>query len=131
MNGIHQEFYIISAHISEVDDVENYIRTEWLRRSLNKEDLSYKEVLGVYQEQSEVSFLVVTQDLTLMLELAELYNQECLLLSDKNRECSLIYPGDQPPVYVGKWSEVSSIEAINSGNYTRADGKYYITRKLT
>ena len=59
MNTIKKEFTIISAELSTASDAENIARTETLRRNLKLFGYKFKEVLGVYKNSREVSFVVI------------------------------------------------------------------------
>lgn len=131
MNGIYPEFYIISAHCKDFREEDNVQRSEVLAYELELAGFGYKQVMGVYNNQEETSFLVVTDDMPNMMRLAELFRQDCMLHSDKNRECSLVWTNDRQPQYCGKWTEVNTIEACGAGNYTRDGDKFYITRRFT
>lgn len=89
-----------------------------------------KQVRGVYAGEEELSYVVPLDKCPLpkVIELAEIRNQESILLLDEYRNAELLFLEDYERVKLGKWSKVPRAVALNSPAYTAdlSTGSYYI-----
>jgi hypothetical protein len=108
------ELYIISAKTSTKD------RTLELRQDLKACNVKFKEVIGVYKSEEEVSFVCVSsgpRDILFYELLMEKYEQECILFSNMFRESELVYPSGVRE-YIGRLVCVPKSEAVKLDCYT-------------
>lgn len=114
MQQIKKEFTIISAELSTASDAENIARTETLRLNLKLSGYKFKEVLGIYKNSREVSFVVICDrgnELATLLDFARDFNQECILFVDQKRKATLIYDQYNQTV-IGTFKACSAKEAV-------------------
>ena len=132
MKPLVQEFFVISAERDHFTEHSNINRTEELKQLLEHREHVYKQAQGCYKGQTEASFVVITDDSAAIMYLADFFGQESVLHRNKTGECALLFSGgDRQPLYLGQWNEVSCIEACGSENYTKVDGRYFVTKKFT
>ena len=81
------------------------------------------EVIGVYKNTQERSFAVPLTQLSEARQLANMYNQECILVVDNN--AAFLEYIDGRTEYVGEWKEISRIEAATRDAYTIYNNKYF------
>ena len=105
-----ENIYIFSVYTTKQNARQNYINHETVIDNLKSMGISFKELDGVYQKNSEPSILIVgLEHETLIQKLCALYQQECYLYSDSNRYTSLVYPNSES--HIGTLTCVSEIEA--------------------
>lgn len=109
MRPIKPSKVILSASKSTLDANTNLNRTSLLRESLiHLEDATTIEVLGMYQGNSEVSFVVESTDHELLLNIGQhfstVYDQECYLLVHGDNTCEMIQQGQDSGELVGTWT---------------------------
>ena len=133
MRSLQPEFFIISASLNSDADYCNYTRHRDLQYDLQYSDLPYKEVYGRYEGNEERAFLVVTNDLEGIIELAYEYDQQSVLHVSPMREAALIFLYDQAPQYLGAFVEVSKklVGVLPNSTYDPLMDKLYTTRKIS
>ncbi len=131
MRSLNNPILIFSVERFELSEELNYSNTLVTEVKLNLAKIPFIKVIGSYQNHEETSFLIL-KDLTslaFVVNQCEIYNQECFLDSDSNRDTKLRYR-DGHSEYIGSLIEVSKEEAIEVGYYTKvSDSSYWITRK--
>lgn len=94
--------------------------------SVNK--VNFKHVNGCYGNYAEQSYLVSAAHEKLVSEICKLYNQNCYLKVDDNRNASLVFPNGEE-TSVGFWQGVCKSVAESHANYTEHCGHYYVASK--
>lgn len=121
----------ISAERSELSTSQNSTRTEELRYALEALNLQYQEVSGVYQGDSEDSFLVLTPGGTSgetwreLITLAKWFKQESILHVGSDRYGSLYYTDSGKWEGLGKFKELPKYQAAARTSYSIINNKYY------
>ena len=125
----------VSVELSTRSNHDNTMETLYAKDALELLGLPFKQVDGMYNGVAERSFMLsgeVGQNMALIL--AELNNQESILLVDDNNDATLVYLRDAAGDKVwreevlGKFVEVDANEALESTAYSKIDGKYYMVK---
>lgn len=114
------EIAIISAHKTGLDLSENHLRTNELRKDLDKLALKNCGVVGHFGDEKEINFLIELSeesDLKTVLSLSKQYEQNCILVADKERKSKLLLTNGKEKE-LGKLTEVTENEAKSLDNYT-------------
>ena len=123
-----QQFYILSACLPYLDNIDNHLRTCQLKRDLA--GTASLRVKSCYKDTSEDSFLVVTEDQSMILALADKYNQESVLVREPSNAVSLLFSSGQSE-YIGEWKQVPQWVAEDNGSYTKYGDNWFIAVKYT
>lgn len=116
---------IFSVFRSEKSLNDNLRSHEFIKDNLLKASgYKFKEVDGVYKDDTEKSFLIVDNNglddikeiEKLVSDICEKYHQECYLKFDIRNNSWLIYPNGQE--YIGVLTNVSEDQALGFDNYT-------------
>ncbi len=123
-----QSFLILSAELYYKDTEANKNATKDLKELLDSVNLSYKQVLGCYYNNSEVSF-IVPMDTKLGAEILSkrvmrMFQQASVLYVDSSRNAELWFNGSTQPL--GKFQGVPKRLATQCQNYTQDGDQYYI-----
>jgi hypothetical protein len=81
------DYIILSAERSELSLIENQVRTHLLRDTLELHSVPYKQIEGVFEGVSEISFIVPGRYKELALKEIEYFGQHSFLAlyNQKNR----------------------------------------------
>jgi len=117
---------LLSAELAELDTVTNWQRTSDLEQYLIVNGVPYKRVLGKYHGETEKSFAVVLagdvtkreEQLDELLKLAEQFEQDSVLLLDRYRIATLLYPDGRRNETIGTFQVASKHDALKLGDYT-------------
>jgi hypothetical protein len=125
------EFIILSACQGK-DIQSDESNTSKLEKSLIERGYLFKRVLGCYGSKKEVSFYVQSNDIRDLLGLSQVYNQECILFVDADRQASLIRSNGflRQVDKIGTFQQVKQFEALTSQSYTydHENNGYYICK---
>jgi hypothetical protein len=130
--NIESNIVIFSVFQDSLPIEENIRNTTVVLQQLLKDGISVRTFTGVYKGKKEDSFLVRLQDIERAINLAQEYNQECILVryADKstylyNIEDISIQDYAVKEQYIGKWSEISKRHADTLDAYTVDNGVYW------
>mgnify|MGYP003341069796 CR=1 FL=1 len=110
---------ILSAELSTLDKDTNEQRTAQLRQLLNDNNLPYIQCVGSYQGVEEVSFAVVVnveQAKSMVIEMGQMFGQECVLYRDNYGHCSLLYSDREESI--GTMIAVPEAKAMEHDSWT-------------
>lgn len=101
-----------------------------IKNVLLGENISFKELVGLYEGVSEMSLLVHAQHEDYVRNLCKQFDQECYLISNENRDTKLVYLNNTPDMDIGTLMNVSKVEALTSPGYTydMDTNQYWITK---
>lgn len=85
------EIVIFSVYQSTCTEQDNKDTHDDVKKSLESNHIPFKEMEGVYQGNKELSFLLKSNYIDTAKKLCKKFNQECYLVSDKDRHTKLIY----------------------------------------
>ena len=129
--GQHKDAFVIFALNSDMLDASE----ERLVRFRLGEKAAFKQLKGAYKNVIETSYLVnvdLSGDLCQLVsdiyDLASDYDQESVLVVEKNREANLVFIDNSQPVYLGKFQESNPSEAIALGNWTLDGSTFWIVK---
>ena len=126
----YQPVVIISAELATLSARENMERTSEMYDLLKQGGFTFAEALGMYKGAKESSFIVHTEEYGKMLELALDFEQEAVLIVDRDREAFLKAPNDSMIKPVGRLTAVQERDIIKLDNWTKnlANDTYYAVR---
>ena len=128
-------FSVFQSRLSKADNLDNHKK---VLRHLKTFGLKFKVVEGVYRGESELSILVpvINQvfDLATVEQLAHIYNQQCILFvdSDRNAELRFMVKSFDASLNQVKSEKLGKFVATTKGiatqceNYTKDGNDYYI-----
>ncbi len=128
-------FSVFQSRLSKDENLENH---EKVLRHLKDFGLNYKVVEGVYRGESELSILVpvINQvfDLATVEQLAHIYDQQCILFVDSDRNAELRFMvksfdaslNQVKSEKLGKFIATTKGVATQCENYTKDGNDYYI-----
>lgn len=123
---------ILSAESTKISDDANNQRTTILESLLLDLNLAFNRALGVYNGNSEASFVVLVnseEEIEALKGFAfKNFDQESILLQDANQEASLLFANGTSE-RLGRLTQVSEEIAKTHNNFTLMNGQYYITQK--
>ena len=124
---------IFSAYNDYRDNHSNITRNLKLKDTLTSENINYKEVVGRYKGVFEMSLVVNVKDtneLQRIQELSDLYDQDCILHLDANRNATLLFNDSTKETSIGKFQACSEMIAKKLDSYTYCDlnKTYYIIK---
>lgn len=126
---IQPPFFILACNTNCPPKTEFSLFKHYLKlKGFDKELInSIIQVDGVYNGKTEKSY-VIPDKVTIreILQVAEHYNQECVLFVDRNNQACLIYPSISSTQELGTWKEVSKEVAERNYSHTFFNGKYYV-----
>lgn len=124
-NLTNQQFYVLSAERKELHPATNQQHTKQLKQHLTNLGATFLEGTGAYQGTSEQVFVTFGEDdqQEALLELAALYNQDCVLKVYPSREAYFLFT-DGKETYQGLWTNCLSKPSKDS-DYTEVDGQYF------
>jgi len=130
--NISQQVIILSAEKDSISKEENQKRTDILKGCLSDCNLRFDEGTGVFNNGPEEKSLVVIvndeDEIQAVKDFAfQNFNQDAIVLQDVNQEAHLIN-NDGTELALGRLELVSKAFAIDKGNYTLLNGKYYATK---
>ena len=118
--GTMRPIVFISAERHNKSELANQFATEAMREIINRRNVGYRIVEGVYKMIPEVTYVLPapTEDyIAQWLELASEFNQECILYRNAEGTAFLVYPnGDREKL--GQLEQVTKEEAFSAGSYT-------------
>jgi hypothetical protein len=112
---------------------DSYMNHEACIAQLNKNNIKYKEVTGVYKGIREVSFIIDVKHLDIAVEIAKEYDQESILILEKigahgMRKAALYYPDsgdcDQIGWFRSRPGEIATKQ--DSYTYDAVHDKYFV-----
>lgn len=112
-----ESFIIISAESTNNSKKQNTINTDLLENELLSLDFDFKLVVGYWEGVSEFSFLVISEDIDLLKNIAKKYQQEAILFVNSCRKATVFYTAGGFDD-IGQFNNISEYEAKNSENYT-------------
>ena len=128
-------FSVFQSRLSKDENLENHKK---VLRHLKDFGLKFKVVEGVYRGESELSILVpvINQvfDLSTVEQLAHIYDQQCILFvdSDRNAELRFMVKSFDASLNQVKSEKLGKFVATTKGiatqceNYTKDGNDYYI-----
>ena len=130
-----KSFVIVSAEKTTNTPAENDRQTMQLLDFLERTELEFTKVHGMYQGIREDSFLVILPDnenhardhaIGLLWDEAERLKQESILLVQSDGRARLIFADESQ--YLGMWHNVSEVEAKAHGAYTQIGELFYVAK---
>ena len=109
------EICIISAELATNSTLVNQSATT--RIEIGLQDLKHTKCLGVYKGTPEVSFLVIIhsdKDRAKLIDLAQDFNQESILISRPDRSSYLYMIENGDKIELGELQEVESVEGLDA-----------------
>lgn len=124
-NLTNQQFYVISAEKTGLHPTVNSQHTKQLRDHLTNLGATFLEGTGAYQGTGEQIFVTFGEDdqQEALLELAALYQQDCILKVYPSREAYFLFT-DGKETYQGLWTSLLGKPPKDS-DYTEVDGQYF------
>ena len=118
MRHINSPFAIVSAHLcGELWEV-NQVRHKEMMACIKQAGVPYKELLGAYAGEEEQSVLLLGESgIRLAHELGQLFDQDCILVCDNERQAKLVYDYGAE-LSLGKFQPATKEEAEREGAYT-------------
>ena len=128
-------FSVFQSRLSKDENLENHKK---VLRHLKDFGLKFKVVEGVYRGESELSILVpvINQvfDLATVEQLAHIYDQQCILFVDSDRNAELRFMvksfdaslNQVKSEKLGKFIATTKGIATQCENYTKDGNDYYI-----
>ncbi len=128
-------FSVFQSRLSKDENLENHKK---VLRHLKTFGLKFKVVEGVYRGESELSILVpvINQvfDLATVEQLAHIYDQQCILFVDSDRNAELRFMvkafdaslNQVKSEKLGKFIATTKGIATQCENYTKDGNDYYI-----
>lgn len=120
---------IVSAERPVCSVAENAARTRNLSVWLESAGISASPACGMYAGVAEASFICACPrdaELAVILEIADYFQQESVLVIDETRDARLVYLDGRPDVELGRMREVSRERAEAAGAYTRVGDVYFL-----
>jgi hypothetical protein len=125
----------ISAFRSKFTWEENLERHNSMHADLMAAGYGYANcvgaVEGVFEGQLELSYYVrceYSEDLEVLLLLASLYEQDCILIVDNDtKEASLVFDDLESPEFIGHFTEVDKEEA-QALDHSKIGSRYFIVK---
>ena len=114
-------FVIVSANTKKQSSVDAFKQSHSLKNHLTNSEISFKIVSGQYEGKTEISFLIPNISEREALNIAIMFNQECILVVDENREAKLVFTDGSESTYLGYFMGGESDD-----NFTIDDGVKYI-----
>lgn len=111
------EICIISAELSSRSVQFNTRTTHNMETILNDYGFSFTQVLGSYKGATEQSFLVIVnsdKDRAKLIDLAQDFNQESILISRPDRSSYLYMIENGDKIELGELQEVESVEGLDA-----------------
>ena len=111
------EICIISAELSSRSVQFNTRTTHNMETILNDYGFSFTQVLGSYKGATEQSFLVIIhsdKDRAKLIDLAQDFNQESILISRPDRSSYLYMIENGDKIELGELQEVESVEGLDA-----------------
>ena len=121
-------FLIFSVERVNLSHDQQYIANSSVCSILSLNQVNFKRVNGCYANHTEQSYLVSAVHEKLVAELCSLYNQDCYLKVDDNRNAVLVFPSGEE-TSIGLWQGVGKAVAESHANYTEHCGHYYVASK--
>lgn len=123
--NLQQQVILISAFRTGNTNYENMQATEKLGEALQQLGLNYGQAIGMYRGTREISMVVQASVELPLIELAERFGQESILVVSKGGVAELVYTDGRREQLPGKFGPVSSETARNLNAYTLVNGKFY------
>ena len=121
-------FIIFSVEKNCNSDENNRQATSSLAGILSCNNVNFKFVTGCYKNTFESSCIVSAAHEGLVAEICQLFNQDCYLKVDDNRNASLVFcTGDVASV--GLFQNVAKSVAESLPNYTKDGNSYWVASK--
>ena len=125
-----EPFIIFSAERGFCTTQENKLNSMSVLKFLQENGFEHMTGSGVYKGVKEMSFLALIHndsDREEILELAKLYNQDCVLYCDEYRNASTIdVSNTHGNTNLGKFKEVTKAFAESQDYYSLFDGRFYV-----
>ena len=108
-----------------------------VKQMLDAKGLLFEETFGVYLHDDgtkvkETTFVVEwtnTEAYRASKAIAEMFNQESILLVDSDEKCYIRKLDQRTEDYVGKWTKVENIKDLDETKpYTRIGDNYYVAK---
>jgi len=111
---------IISAELSTLDTLENQLRTKQLIKDLNRLEIPFTTVNGMYKGSTEQSFIIESEFCSHaeIFKLAVKYKQEAVLVLNHDCIGTLYYMDNSSPDIIGKFKALDSYTRIGHNVYT-------------
>lgn len=94
-------------------------------------NIGFKQVLGSYKGQTENSFVAIVNDdakLNVIIDIADLWSQESILVVDENRKAKLVFMKGLEVQKLGDFRPIDVLEAQNLDNWTLDGTQYYAVK---
>jgi hypothetical protein len=124
-DNIKTPLVIFSAEREGLSEYENARRTDEVRGYLRGRGIPFNEAEGVWEGNSEVSFIIHERELTEVLEavLFAAYEQDAILVTDINGAAYLQFEKGGERVLQGAFVEVAS--EVGLAAYTKYGSRVY------
>ena len=123
-------YLVFSVFQSNVDDFTNYKNHLYIKTKLG----NYKEIVGVYKDTAELSFMVPFSEIHKVQEICTKFNQESYLELETNgltTFASLVYLDDKAVEFLGVLTETIQEPETDCYTYDQSNDKYYVTQKIS
>lgn len=114
----HEKMIIFSVEKEHLTDLENTRRARVMRLLLLDAGIPFKKVIGRYEGDEEKGFLIQeTYAEQFHYDIFTLYEQDCYLELDVDREAFLVFP-DGSKQSIGYFQETDKLVAMSRSGYT-------------
>lgn len=94
-------------------------------------NIGFKKVLGSYKGQTENSFVAIVNNdakLNVIIDIANQWSQESILVVDENRKAKLVFMKGLEVQKLGDFRPIDVLEAQNLDNWTLDGTQYYAVK---
>lgn len=122
-----EPFAIVSPERSEFDSEDNELRVIRVRDALGEWQVPYKEVVGYFEGEYEVSFVVRNVSTAVLIGL--MFDQKSVLIVDANQQAWLRDPRTGEEEYLGPWVQSITPEKLDAFTYDPSTKIYWTAEK--
>ena len=136
MRSLRSNLVLVSAYGSKLSNEQNHANHEKAIEMLERNNVRFQVVNGVYKGAKELVFLMAStdfythdQNVTVAYMVGHLFNQESVLEVHNDGTAVLHYLGGNK-VSLGKFQEVNEVEALNHDSYTHEPvlDRYFVVK---
>jgi hypothetical protein len=104
---------------------------EMAQNIMKANDIAFKKVIGSYKGQTENSFVAIVEDdkkLNVIIDIANQWMQESILIVDESRKARLLFMKGLDSQPLGDFRPIDALEAQNLENWTLDGTQYYAVK---
>lgn len=125
---LNRPFMIFSVERADLSEEQNRHNTAYAESLLIDEDLDYYRIQGMYEGNTEESFIVFSEDSFDMIRgIAKEFDQDSILMSDRELGAELVYLDDGHSQHIGWFRKLpKGADLIGLQAYSIINNEVYV-----